>query len=138
MTTTANSKPAYILLEVIVSIIILSIVGISLLRVNSAEKRLYTMGLTRLDFLKQASIPLNQHSIDLHKKTLNIYDSVKYRYDLKNDFLIKELKKVEISYSQKYKSMVNITQNGNSVNLLIDEIVLKNKKTTTRFLTVRK
>jgi len=137
MSTTESKKSAYILMEVIISIIILSFAGISLLKISSNEKRLYSIASFKLEFLKQISIPLNQHSINFHSKNLNIYDLLKRRYDLKNDYLIKELKKTEVHYSQKYKSVINIPTDKKSVNLLIDEIILSNKNGTARFLTIK-
>ncbi|MFK5882195.1 MAG: hypothetical protein QM482_08255 [Sulfurospirillum sp.] len=138
MITTTNNKSAYILMEVIISIIILSVVGISLLRVNSNEKRLYMISDSKLKFLKYVSIPLNQHSMDLHNKESNLYDLLKNRYDFKSDLLIKELKNTKVMYKQKYKSMVNFIHDESSVNLLIDQITLKNRSATSNFLTVKK
>jgi len=137
MTTIAKKKSAYILMEVIVSIVILSIVGISLLKVNSNEKKLYTIASSKIKFLRYVSVPLSQHSIDLHRKDLDMYDMLKDRYDFRNDKLIQELKNIKINYSQKYKSMVSFSREKTNVNLLIDEIVLKNKKASSRFLTVK-
>ena len=124
-------------MEVIVSIVILSIVGISLLKVNSNEKKLYTIASSKIKFLRYVSVPLSQHSIDLHRKDLDMYDMLKDRYDFRNDKLIQELKNIKINYSQKYKSMVSFSREKTNVNLLIDEIVLKNKKASSRFLTVK-
>ena len=135
--TTTSDKRAYILMEVIISIMILSVVGISLLEVSSNEKKLYVISASKLEFLKYASIPLDQHSINLHRKNLNMYDLLKSKYDFKNDFLIKKLKNIEISYKQTYKSMVDFTQDKTSINLLIDEIVLQNKSATSKFFTVK-
>ena len=138
MTTTAGNKTAYILMEVIVSIAILSVVGISLLQTNSNEKKLYTIATSKLGFLKYISIPLNQHSINMHEKELSIYSLVKDRYDLHNDSFIKRLKEINIHYTQKYKSIINITQEKDNINFLIDEIRLNNKEGASKFLTVRK
>lgn len=124
-------------MEVIVSIMILSIVGISLLKTDSNEKKLYNIATSKLEFLQYISIPLNHHSIDIHGKELDMYTLVKSNYNLKNDTLIKRLKKIKVHYAQKYKSIINITQDKNSLNLLIDEITLSNKKGRSKFLTVR-
>ncbi len=137
MTTTRDNRSAYILMEVIVSIMILSIVGISLLKTDSNEKKLYSVATSKLGFLRYISIPLNHHSMDMHEKELDMYTLIKSSYDLKNDTLIKRLKKIKVHYTQKYKSIINIAQDKNSLNLLIDEITLSNKKGRSRFLTVR-
>jgi len=137
MITTKDNKQAYILIEVIVSIMILSIVGISLLKIDSNEKKLYSIATSKLGFLQYISIPLNHHSIDMHGKEIDIYTLVKSNYNLKNDTLIKRLKKIKIHYTQKYKSIINIAQDKNSLNLLIDEITLSNKQGRSKFLTIR-
>ena len=103
MTTTADKRSAYILLEVIISIMILSMVGISLLKTDSNEKKLYKIATSKLDFLRYLSLPLDYHSINLHKRELNMYDLLKSRYDLKNTALIQKLKSTKIYYTQKYK-----------------------------------
>ena len=137
MTTTMSNKPAYILMEIIVSIIILSIVGIALLKINSNQKKLYSIATKKLNFSRYASLVLNQHSIDLHNKNINLYDLVKSKYNLKNDFEIQELKKLKIHYSQKYKSIINMKQDNKNINILIDEIILSNKDGVSKFLTVK-
>ncbi len=137
MTTITNSKPAYILMEIIISIIILSIVGIALLKINSNQKRLYLIAEKKLNFSRYESLVLNQHSINLHNKDINLYDLIKNKYDLKNNFEIQELKKLKIHYSQKYKSIINIKKDDKNINILIDEIRLSNKDGISKFLTVK-
>lgn len=138
MNTTTNNRPAYILMEIIVSIIILSIVGIALLKINSNQKKLYMIGKKKLNFSRYASLVLGQHSINLHNKDINLYDLTKNRYNLKNDFEIQTLKKLNIHYSQKYKSVINIKKDDKNINILIDEIILSNKDGVSKFLTVKR
>jgi len=137
MTTTKNNKSAYILMEIIVSIIILSIAGIALLKINSNQKKLYSIATKKLNFSRYVSLVVNQHSINLHNKDLNLYDLIKDKYNLKNNFEIQELKKIKIHYSQKYKSIINMKQNNKNINILIDEIILSNKNGVSKFLTVK-
>ena len=137
MTTTTNNKSAYILMEIIVSIIILSIVGIALLKINSNQKRLYMIAEKKLNFSRYASLVLDQHSINLHNKDINLYDLIKNRYNLKNDFEIQALKRLKIHYSQKYKSIINMKKDDKNINILIDEIILSNKDGVSKFLTVK-
>ncbi len=137
MITIVNNRPAYILMEIIVSIMILSIVGISLLKINSNEKKLYSLATQKLEFSRYISIALNRHSINLHNKNLNLYDLTKDRYNLKNSHLIDFLKNTKIHYNQKYKSMIDFKYNNKNFNILIDKIIVNNKKGTSTFLTLK-
>ncbi len=124
-------------MEIIVSIIILSIVGLALLKINSNQKKLYLIAEKKLNFSRYVSLVLDQHSINLHNKDINLYDLVKDKYNLKNDYEIQGLKKLKIHYSQKYKSIINMKQDDKSINILIDEIILSNKDGVSKFLTVK-
>lgn len=137
MTTTTNNKSAYILMEIIVSIIILSIVGIALLKINSNQKKLHMIAEKKINFSRYVSLVLNQHSINLHNKDINLYDFIKNRYNLKNDFEIQVLKELKIHYSQKYKSIINMKKDDKNINILIDEIIISNKDGVSKFLTVK-
>lgn len=137
MTTIKNSKPAYLLMEIMVSIIILSIVGIALLKITSNQKSLYMVATKKLQFSRYISLLLDEHSINLHNKDINLYDIIKDKYDLKNNFEIKELKKIKLHYLQKYKSIVYVKQDDKNINILIDEIIVKNKDGVSKFLTVK-
>ncbi len=137
MTIIKNSKSAYLLVETIVSIIILSIVGIALLKITSNQKSLYLIATKKLQFSRYISLILDEHNINLHNKDINLYDMVKNKYNLKNDFEIKELKKIKLHYSQKYKSIVNMKQDDKNINILIDEIIVKNRDGVSKFLTVK-
>ena len=130
MTTTKG----YILIEVIISIMILSMVSLAIYKISSNEKQLIFMAHKRLKSIRVMSIPLNRHSVYLDKRDLNLYDLIKDDYNLKNDFLIKELKNKKVKYIENYKSDIKISSNQN---ILIDEIILKFNKITEKFITLR-
>ena len=67
----------FILIEIIISVILLSFAGIALLKVNSNQKKFYNIAKNKLETSKKMSILANQHSIGLHKKKINLYDSIK-------------------------------------------------------------
>ncbi len=128
------------LIEIMVSVMLLSFAGIALLEVNSNQKRLYSITQDKLEFSRKLSLIVNRHSINLHNKNINLYDIVKKKYKLKNDNLIKLLKNSDIKYEQNYKSMIKIDTGESRVPLafLIDEIKLSSKKGSSRFITVKK
>ncbi len=130
----------FVLVEIIISVMLLSFAGIALLKVNSNQKKLYSIAQNKLEDSRQISIIINRHSIEMHKKNLNLYDVVKKNYKIKNDKLKKILKNSNIKYEQNYKSMIKIeTGDGKQpLAFLIDEIKVSSKKGTSRFITVKK
>jgi len=112
-------------------------VGIALLKINSNQKKLHMIAEKKINFSRYVSLVLNQHSINLHNKDINLYDFIKNRYNLKNDFEIQVLKELKIHYSQKYKSIINMKKDDKNINILIDEIIISNKDGVSKFLTVK-
>ncbi len=133
-----NNKNGFVLIEIIVSVMLLSIVGIALLKINSNQKNLYTIASKKLEFSKYISIVVDRHSINLHNKDLNLYDLVKNKYVLKDDALIKILKDSKVKYTQKYKSIVSFKRDDNSpkINILIDEIKISDKSGSSKYITI--
>ena len=135
----SSNTRGYILIEIIVSVMLLSFAGIALLNVNSNQKKIYLVASKKLEFSKYISIFSNRHSIDFHNKEKNLYELVKQTYNLKNQELIKILKNRKLKYSQKYKSVINIgsKDSKNKINILIDEIKISDKKATSTYLTIK-
>ena len=136
---TIMNKKGFILIEILISVMLLSFAGIALMRINSNQKKIYTIASKKLEFSKYISLVSNRHSVDLHKKELELYDLVKRDYDLKDDKLIKILKEQKVQYSQKYKSVVNLNQDDSEekISLLIDEIKISDKKASSTYITVK-
>jgi hypothetical protein len=133
------NKKGFILIEIIISVMLLSFAGIALMKINSNQKKIYSIASKKLEFSKYISLLSNRHSIDLHKKELELYELVKRDYDLKDDELIKILKKQKVNYYQKYKSVVNLNQDDTEakIDLLIDEIKISDKKASSTYITVK-
>jgi len=132
------NKKGFILIEIIISVILLSFAGIALMKINSNQKKLYGIASDKLEFSKYISLISNRHSISLHNKEVELYELIKREYDLKDDELIKILKNKKVQYSQKYKSMVNLNQDDSDakINLLIDTIKISDKKSSSTYMTV--
>lgn len=128
----------FVLVEIIISVMLLSFAGMALLKVNFDQKKLYEIAKSKLELSKQISIVTNMHSQDLHKKNLNLYEVVKRKYKLKNKNLIKTLKKQDVDYTQVYSSMIKLSSEAdeNSLSLLIDNIKISTKKSTSIYVTV--
>jgi len=138
MSTTVNKK-AFVLIEIIVSVVLLSIAGTALFKASANQKKLYSITSKKTDFLRYASLVLNKHSTDLHNKDINLYDFSKSAYSIKNDNLIKILKNTKVHYSQKNQTLLSYgdTKENNSIDILIDEITLSNTKSTSKYLSVK-
>ena len=134
-----NDKKAFVLIEIIISVIILSISCIGLLKVDSNQKKLYAITQKKLSFTEYSSIVANRSSIKLHQKNLNLYELLKNEYRLKNSDLINTLKKIDMHYTQKYKDVINIKfdEESKPINILIDKIKVSNKKGTSIYFTVK-
>jgi len=137
MTTIQTNKRGYILMEIVISIIILSILGIALLKINADQKKLYTIATSKLEFSRYVTLLTNRHSISLHDTTINLYDLIKNEYNLRNDLLIKDLKNINIKYTQKYGSIISFEEETKKENILIDEIKVSDQQGTSKFLTVK-
>jgi len=133
------NKKGFILIEIIISVILLSFAGIALMKINSNQKKLYDISSQKLEFSKYISLLSNRHSNSLHNRKLELYELIKNEYNLKDDELIKILKKTKVKYAQKYRSMININQDESEekINILIDEIKISDKKASSTYITVK-
>lgn len=134
------NKSGFVLIEIIISVMLLSFAGIALLKVNSNQKKYYSIAQNKLKFAQKISIVSNRHSIDLHNKKLNLYDMVKKEYNLKNDELITILKDSEVNYKQKEKATITLQVDEETAPLIIsvDEITVSNRQGTSKYIMVKK
>ena len=138
MSTTMNKK-AFVLIEIIMSVVLLSIAGTALFKANINHKKLYSIANKKTEFSKYISILTNKHSTDLHNRGINLYEFIKKSYTIKNAHLIKTLKSTKIHYYQKNQTLLYYSDNNdtNNINILIDEIKLLDSKGTSRYLSVK-
>lgn len=132
------NKKGFILIEIIISVILLSFAGIALLKINSNQKKIYGIASHKLEFSKYISLLSNRHSNSLHNKELELYELIKSEYNLQDDELIKILKDKKVKYSQKYRSMISMNQeeSEDKIDILIDEIKISDKKASSIYITV--
>lgn len=124
-------------MEIIVSILLLSLAGIALLKVNSNQKKIYNIVEKKLNFVLLSTFVINEHSKELHKKKIILYDFLKEKYSIKNDILKKILKDTKVEYLQRYNSnMELILDEKHAVKIFIDRIKLFNNDTTLEYFTV--
>jgi hypothetical protein len=133
-----SRKKGFLLMEIIISILLLSVVGIALLKMNANQQKIYNITANKIEYSRYISILLNIHDVYLDNKSYNMYNIVKSRYNIQDKELINILKKIKINYKQKYKSMINLKlrDKKNSVKFIFDEINLSGKKGISTFSTV--
>ncbi len=131
------NKNGFILLEIIVSIILLSVTGIALFFVSSNEEKLNTIAIKKLKASKEISIVINQHSINLHNKKLISYELLKSRYTIKNKKLKKILKNSSYQYKEKFVSSIKIKTKNNDIAILIDKIKISDRNFNFAYLTLK-
>lgn len=128
-----SNKKGFILVEIIISVLLLSITSIALIKVSSNQKHIYFLSKNKLYFSQYSSILTNRHNINFHQKDVTLYDVIKNDYVIKNDELINILKDTKIKYTQDYASMIKLEK----LNFLVDEIRVSDKKGTSRYKTVQ-
>lgn len=138
MNTTVNKK-AFVLIEIIISVVLLSIVGTALFKASSNQKKLYSITSKKSKFTNYITILTNKHSTNLHNKDIYLYDFIKTNYNIKNDKLIKILKNTKIHYSQKNRALLSYSdkKDENSIHILIDKIKLSNTKSSSNYISVK-
>ncbi len=103
---------AFTLIEVMVSVIIISVVGLSLLQIHSNHTRTFEFSLSRIDINEKASLVFNSYSKELEDKDRTLFEIIKLKYpNIKNDELEKilkeenvHIKKVEIAQIEPFAS----------------------------------
>ena len=124
-------------MEIIISVILLSLTGIALFSVSSNEEKLNTIALKKLKASKKISAVINQHSINLHNKKLVLYELLKNRYSIKNRKLTKILKNSSYQYREKFSSNIKIETENNDIDILIDKITISDKNFNFNYLTLK-
>ncbi len=131
------NRDGFILMEIIISVILLSLTGIALFSVSSNEEKLNTIALKKLKASKKISAVINQHSINLHNKKLVLYELLKNRYSIKNRKLTKILKNSSYQYREKFSSNIKIETENNDIDILIDKITISDKNFNFNYLTLK-
>ena len=90
---------AFTLIEVLVSVMILSVVGTGLLQISSNSKQNFAFLKEKSEFDRLASIAFIHNDKKYHHKDMTLFDFLRDDYTQINDDLRKYLKEVKVSYS---------------------------------------
>ena len=96
-----QTKNGFTLIEVLVSVVILSVVAVGLFDVSSKGKQNYIFLKEKTEFDRLSSLALMHNDQKHHNKDKTLYDFVRYDYDIDDDDLRKYLKSKKVNYTHK-------------------------------------
>lgn len=92
---------AFTLVEVIVAVVIISVVGLSLLKINANHTNIFKFSLDRIDVNQLASFYVNNYDPNLEMRDYSILELIKSKYpEIKDDEIRKYLDEVKISIKE--------------------------------------
>jgi prepilin-type N-terminal cleavage/methylation domain-containing protein len=94
------NKKAFTLIEVLVSVVILSTVAVMLFEISTNSKNNFSFLSSKASFTTLASLPLMQNDTKYHNSDKPLFEYIKYDFDIKDDELRKYLKEKKIHYDQ--------------------------------------
>ena len=115
-----KEKNAFTLIEVLMSIAIISIVGLALLQLNANSTKminyLFEKGGTN-EHISILSINLDE---DLDKKNKSLYEIIERKYNIKNDDIRKSLKAIEYDIKYTEISVTDLLEEDTEDNELVN------------------
>ncbi len=94
-----QTKRGFTLIEVLVSIVILSVVAVGLFDVSAKGKQNYIFLKEKTEFDRLSSLAFMHNSQKLHNKDKTLYDFIRYDYNIDDDDLRKYLKTKKVNYT---------------------------------------
>ena len=94
------NRSAFTLIEVLVSVTILAVVATGLFQISINSKNNFSYLAEKANFDRLASIPITHNDIKYHHKDKVLYDFLRDDYLIKDDEVIKYLKKEKVRYDQ--------------------------------------
>ena len=145
-----ESKKAFTLIEVLISVTILALTGAVLIQIASNNKQNFQTLLNKIEFDEIISIPLTHRNKIYHKTTKDLYTYLYKDYNLTNDDIIRYLKSKKVSYEQKNFSVIKPFESNESEDIIeeenqnneqsftinVDKIVIFNKENSFTAFTV--
>jgi Tfp pilus assembly protein PilE len=117
----SNLKKSFTLIEMMISVIIIFIVVDVMLEITSNIKHLFEITKSRKEFELKASIA----SIE-EKNSKNLYEKL-IGFEIKNDSIIKTLKKEKLSTKKMIEFSTNENINNNKIHITLYKTKIYNK-----------
>ena len=133
------NKKAFTLIEVLVSVVILSTVAVLLFEISTNSKNSFSYLSQKASFTTLSSLPLMHNNPKYHNSDKTLYEYIRYDFDIKDDDLRKYLKEKKIHYRQEEfadfsplsESDEEMEQGTNGFTILFDKIQISNKQQST-------
>ena len=139
------NKKAFTLIEVLVSVVILSTVAVLLFEISTNSKNNFSFLSQKANFTTLASLPLMHSSQKFNNSDKKLYEYIRYDYDIKDDELRKYLKekKVHLDYEDEFATFsplsedtggsMDIAEDGDMMDFTIvfDKVLVREKKQST-------
>ncbi len=94
------NKKAFTLIEVLVSVVILSTVAVYLFEISSNSKHSFSYLSKKGEFTTLSSLPLMHGEYKFNNSDKELFEYVRYSYDIKDDDLRRYLKQQKVHYEQ--------------------------------------
>ena len=94
------NKKAFTLIEVLVSVVILSTVAVLLFEISTNSKNSFSYLSEKASFTTLSSLPLMHNDPKYHNSDKTLFEYIRYDFDIKDDELRKYLKEKKIHYMQ--------------------------------------
>jgi len=133
------NKKAFTLIEVLVSVVILSTVAVLLFEISTNSKNSFSYLSQKASFTTLSSLPLMHNNPKYHNSDKTLYEYIRYDFDIKDDDLRKYLKEKKIHYRQEEfadfsplnESDEEMEQGTDGFTILFDKIQISNKQQST-------
>ena len=132
-------RKAFSLIEVLVSVVILSTVAVLLFEISTNSKNNFSYLSQKGNFITLSSLPIIHSNHKFHNREVEVYEFIKDEYDIKDDELRLYLKDQKVHFTYEEFSTFTpfgdeeIQESGSLPNLTIvfDKIEVYNKKQST-------
>ena len=104
-------KKGFTLVEIIITVMIISIVGMGLLQTHSNSMKTLELINTRMKVNKFSTFLFGNISKNLHKKQRTVFEFIKDRYQINDDEIINYLKSETYLYTQNELFFLNFGEN---------------------------
>jgi prepilin-type N-terminal cleavage/methylation domain-containing protein len=125
------NRKAFTLIEVLVSVVILSSVAVILFEISTNSKNNFTFLKDKGNFSTLSSVALIHNNQKFHNKHTDLYEFIKYDYNIKDDDLRRYLKSQKVHYTHEEFTTFSPLSEGdgtsNSENDMIDFTIVFDK-----------
>jgi len=105
-------KKGFTLVEIVITVMIISIVGMGLLQTHSNSMKTLELINSRMEVNKFSTFIFSNISKNLHQKQRTVYEFIKDRYQINDDDVIDYLKSATYLYTQNELIFLNFGENA--------------------------